>query len=180
MQHPTSNRISLILLAAGLAMAAMYICFSPPMAVAQGSYPPVAIYKEPHRILPPISAPGAINPDITQANIKTTICVAGWTATVRPPTSYTDKLKAALMAQFRMPGVAGDEELDHRVDLAEGGAPRDPKNLWLEPWPDAHLKDRLEVLIHKETCSGKMTLAQGRAIFLGDWWAEYNRRYEVK
>ncbi|MEU1596054.1 hypothetical protein ABZ468_25155 [Streptomyces sp. NPDC005708] len=31
--------------------------------------------------------PGAYNPDVTQSNIHSTICVSGWTATVRPPTS---------------------------------------------------------------------------------------------
>ncbi|MFF3517985.1 hypothetical protein [Streptomyces sp. NPDC002573] len=38
--------------------------------------------------------PGAYNPDVTQSNIHSTICVSGWSATVRPPTSYTNPLKA--------------------------------------------------------------------------------------
>jgi hypothetical protein len=29
--------------------------------------------------------PGALNPKVTQATIGTTICVRGWTQTVRPP-----------------------------------------------------------------------------------------------
>jgi hypothetical protein len=32
--------------------------------------------------------PGATNPKVTQANIKRTICKAGWTKTIRPPSSY--------------------------------------------------------------------------------------------
>ncbi|MGW4994883.1 hypothetical protein ACWEQ3_46110 [Streptomyces mirabilis] len=31
--------------------------------------------------------PGSYNPNVTQSNIHSTICVSGWTATVRPPTS---------------------------------------------------------------------------------------------
>src|SRR5215510_5854842 len=32
-----------------------------------------------------------LNPAVTQATIGTTICVRGWTATIRPPPSYTDR-----------------------------------------------------------------------------------------
>src|SRR5207249_230016 len=37
--------------------------------------------------------PGALNRNVKQRNIKKTICVPNWTDTVRPPTSYTNKLK---------------------------------------------------------------------------------------
>ena len=43
---------------------------------------------------PPV---GALNPAVTQATIRTTICVSGWTATIRPPVSYTAPLKLAQM-----------------------------------------------------------------------------------
>ena len=33
----------------------------------------------------PVDTPGAINPKVTQDNIHQTICVQGWTKTVRPP-----------------------------------------------------------------------------------------------
>jgi hypothetical protein len=35
----------------------------------------------------PACTPGALNPDVTQASIGSTICVSGWTATIRPPTA---------------------------------------------------------------------------------------------
>ncbi|WP_255637963.1 hypothetical protein [Amycolatopsis sp. DSM 110486] len=82
--------------------------------------------------------PGTYNPDVTQSNIHSTICVSGWTATVRPPTSYTNPLKVQ--------GIADYEE-DHMVPLELGGAPRDPKNLWPEPYSGtqaAHTKDGTE------------------------------------
>ena len=37
--------------------------------------------------------PGAINPDITQANIQQTVCLRGFTKTIRPPAYYTSRLK---------------------------------------------------------------------------------------
>jgi len=48
------------------------------------------------RFLPlpdPSCTPGVTNPAVTQSTIGSTICVSGWTATVRPPTSYTNPLK---------------------------------------------------------------------------------------
>jgi hypothetical protein len=38
----------------------------------------------------PTRTPGAINPAVTQANIGETICMKGWTKTVRPPERYTE------------------------------------------------------------------------------------------
>lgn len=45
--------------------------------------------------------PGATNPDVTQETIHQTICVPGWTATVRPPSSYTTKLKTHQIKEYR-------------------------------------------------------------------------------
>src|SRR5689334_15986180 len=52
----------------------------------------------PHRagsasLYPDGQTPGATNPHVTQANIRTTICVVHWTTTIRPPVSYTNALK---------------------------------------------------------------------------------------
>jgi hypothetical protein len=44
--------------------------------------------------------PGSLNPDVTQATIGSTVCVRGWTSTVRPPTSYTSALKVQQMAEY--------------------------------------------------------------------------------
>ena len=44
--------------------------------------------------------PGFANPDITQANIADNLCNPTWsTSTIRPPTSYTNSLKATQMQQ---------------------------------------------------------------------------------
>ena len=37
--------------------------------------------------------------NVTQATISSTICKTGWTATIRPPASYTNALKRAQLAE---------------------------------------------------------------------------------
>ena len=78
--------------------------------------------------------PGSINPNVTQANIGQTICVPGWTATVRPPSASTSALK---FAQIIMYGYEDQDRThyqeDHLVPLQLGGAPRHPRNLWPLP-----------------------------------------------
>ena len=38
--------------------------------------------------------------NVTQATISSTICKTGWTATIRPPASYTNALKRAQLAEW--------------------------------------------------------------------------------
>jgi hypothetical protein len=106
----------------------------------------------PARIYPDLAlTPGASDPNVTQANIKQTICVAGYTRTVRPPESYTEPLKLQQIASLRLPGRASDYEEDHVIPLEVGGHPRDPRNLWPEayaPSPGAREKDRVETFLH--------------------------------
>jgi hypothetical protein len=55
-----------------------------------------------------------------------------------------------------------------------------PHNLWPEPWHgdrNAHDKDKLENHEKHAVCAGEITLAQCQAVFLGDFWAEYDRIY---
>lgn len=123
--------------------------------------------------LPPASSPGAVSSVVSQASIRTTICVSGYTATVRPAAGYTDALKRQQMASEGLPGPTSLYEEDHRVPLEVGGNPTSPLNLWPEPWDGphgAHAKDTIENRVHKDVCSGTLTLAQGQAVFLGDWW----------
>lgn len=41
----------------------------------------------------PLHTPGAVDPAVTQDNIDRTICVPGYTRTVRPPAAYTNRIK---------------------------------------------------------------------------------------
>jgi hypothetical protein len=117
---------------------------------------------------------GAVDPNVTQANIHQTICKAGYTASVRPPVSYTAPIKRALWVKAGMPGHLADYELDHIVPLEVGGAARDLANLWLQPWAGttgAHAKDAVENRVHSEVCAGTITLAVGERCFRIDWRA---------
>lgn len=130
-------------------------------------------------IQPPADVPGVVNPAVTQDNIGATICVRGWSAKQRPPTSYTEPLKLRLL---KASGYADqnpqDYELDHRISLENGGSPTDPANLWVEPYLgkcNARDKDRLENRLHALACTGKITLAEDQAALTGDWTEAYRR-----
>jgi len=106
--------------------------------------------------------PGVVNPEVRQATIRQTICVRGWTRTVRPPTAYTSELK---LRQLREYGLAGDPsgyQEDHLISLELGGHPTDPRNLWPEPLPHAADVDKVENELNALVCSGKITLAEGQ------------------
>ena len=111
----------------------------------------------------PRRTPGVLNPDVTQANIRSTICKHGWTSTIRPPSSYTDDLKRRQMRQYRETGTTSDYQEDHFISLELGGDPIDPRNLWPEPYPRASQMDQTENQLNAEVCSGQLTLAQGQA-----------------
>jgi hypothetical protein len=106
--------------------------------------------------------PGALNPDVTQANIRTTICVRGWTRTVRPPVEYTNDLKVRQMRDYGESGPTSAYQEDHLISLELGGDPRDPRNLWPEPYPRAAEVDQIENELNAKVCSGDLTLANAQ------------------
>jgi hypothetical protein len=107
----------------------------------------------------PALTPGATNTNVTQATIRSTICVHGWTATVRPPTSYTSSLKRRQLRDFGLPGPSSGYQEDHLISLELGGDPTDPRNLWPEPYPRAGDVDRIENELNAKVCSGGLALA---------------------
>ncbi len=127
----------------------------------------------------PSSRPGALNPDVTQSTIGSTICVSGWTATIRPSSSYTTNLKIQQIGQYGYTDTStADYEEDHLISLELGGAPRDPANLWPEPYSasladgrdtGARVKDTFENALKREVCAGQITLAKAQAE-IGTHW----------
>ena len=71
----------------------------------------------------PNCTPGALNPVVTQVTIDQTICVTGWTKTVRPSADITQQEKAASMAAYGVGGPMSDYEYDHLVSLAIASEP---------------------------------------------------------
>jgi hypothetical protein len=110
----------------------------------------------------PVLTPGALNPNVTQANIHETICVRGWTKTVRPPVEYTNALKVEQMREYGETGDPSDYQEDHLISLELGGDPRDPRNLWPEPYPRAAKVDTIENELNAQVCSGELSLADAQ------------------
>jgi hypothetical protein len=106
----------------------------------------------------PVRTPGVLNPDVTQASINSTICVHGWTKTIRPSTSYTNDLKRKQMREYGVGGSRSDYQEDHLISLELGGHPTDPRNLWPEPYPRASDVDSIENDLNAKVCSGELSL----------------------
>jgi hypothetical protein len=127
----------------------------------------------------PRCTPGALNPAVTQHTIGSTICLAGWTSSVRPPESVTEPEKLASMRSYGLPSRASAFEYDHLVPLELGGAVNDPRNLWPEPDYASRAgfylnpKDHLERALNRLVCRGQMTLARAQLLIARDWASAY-------
>jgi hypothetical protein len=106
--------------------------------------------------------PGVVNPAVTPATLRGTVCRKGWTATVRPPTTYTNELKRRQMRARGLRGPPSAYQEDHLISLELGGSPTDPRNLWPEPYPRAAEVDRIENELNARLCSGELTLDQAQ------------------
>lgn len=66
-------------------------------------------------------------------------------------------------------------EIDHLISLEAGGAD-DIRNLWPQPAPQFHWKDRLEDREHALICSGKVSVVQAQSELAHDWPEAYAKR----
>ncbi len=116
---------------------------------------------------------GATNPDVTQATILSTICVSGYTATIRPPESYTYPLKVQSIHDYGYNDTnLSDYEEDHLIPLEVGGSPTSVSNLWAQPRYGTYTaadKDSFENYLHAEVCGGNITLAEAQHEIATDW-----------
>ena len=127
----------------------------------------------------PLITPGAVNPEVNPDTMATTICVPGYTKTIRPPSDYTDRLKKLQMERYgyedRNPR---HYEEDHLIALSIGGAAADANNLWPQPrqgrW-SAREKDQLERVLHRMVCAGQLPLRQAQQAMAQDWIASYQQ-----
>ncbi len=127
--------------------------------------------------------PGATNPAVTRATLRSTICVSGWSTRVRPPESYTEPLKIRQIAEYGYRDrKLGDYEEDHLIPISLGGALRDPRNLWPEPHHvklasgtdvGSYVKDGLEESLHAAVCDGRVSLAVAQHDFSTNWIAAW-------
>jgi hypothetical protein len=116
---------------------------------------------------------GRTNPAVTQATVHSTICVSGYTATIRPPWSVTSKVKTEMAAEQHV--SVADVILDHVVPLEGGGAPgslTDHRNFMLQPRAQSYVKDRLEDEMRDDICSGRVPLHTAQ-VAMADGWQDY-------
>ena len=127
----------------------------------------------------PKITPGAINSDVTQFNIMSTVCKKGYTKSIRPPANFSNKLKRRQIEQYGYANVRmKDYEEDHLIALSIGGNPTNERNLWPQPrnsqWGAAE-KDHLEAVMLKMLCRNEITLSQAQSEMANDWISAYKR-----
>lgn len=126
--------------------------------------------------------PGALNPAVTPATLRETICRrGGYTRSVRPAERYTEALKRAQIREYGYSDRRlGDYEEDHLISLELGGSPDSPRNLWPEPhhvvggW-GSYAKDRLENRLHWMVCHGQISLSRAQYLISHDWIGAYRK-----
>ena len=162
-----SSRPRLLAAVTSGALSAMLLMATPATAAGHGGLPD------------PVRTPGATSSAVSPENISSTICVSGYTATVRPSSSYTTALKRAQLATGyakRGDMSTSDYEEDHLISLELGGDPRAEANLWPEPyfgrW-NARVKDRLENFLHRVVCNHQLGLRDAQRQEATDWKGAY-------
>jgi hypothetical protein len=116
----------------------------------------------------PALTPGAIMPGVTAADV----CTPYYTKRVR---SVSSSERDQVYRNYKTANVSKKHELGHFISLELGGS-NSPSNLWpesYEPRPGAHEKDRVENFLHREVCSGQMTLEEAQRKIVTDWYAVY-------
>ena len=125
-------------------------------------------YRDHGQLPDPRCTPGSIDPAVTQADIRSTICKKGWTATVRPPESQTERFKFDVAYPAYRTPQSERTELDHLVPLELGGS-NDATNLWPESPPTPNPKDKVENALNAAVCDGRVKLAAAQAAIAADW-----------
>lgn len=127
----------------------------------------------------PHCTPGATNPRVTQADLASTVCKSGYTASIRPPADITDREKRASEAAYGFTGKASTTEYDHLISLELGGDPNSPLNLWPEPNKTGaadvnNPKDRVEDTLRTLVCNALhkkayLPLAKAQYLIATNW-----------
>jgi hypothetical protein len=127
-----------------------------------------------------LHAPGKPNSQLTPGDVLTTdanvVCVSGYTQTVR---NVPESLKAQVYQEYGVTNrQPGDYEVDHLISLELGGS-NSLRNLWPESYVsqplNAHVKDKLENVLHDLVCAGRMKLSAAQRLIANDWTLAYEK-----
>lgn len=102
------------------------------------------------------------------------LCVALYTAKVR---NVPESEKKQVYTEYGFTTNKGTCpcEVDHFISLELGGS-NDIKNLWPESYTNprgARVKDQVEDYLHRQVCSGNMTLAEAQKAISTNWKTVY-------
>lgn len=120
------------------------------------------------------------NPQLTPGAVLTTnatkVCVSGYSRAVR---HVTQAMKKQVFQNYGLdyPQPRGAYEVDHFIALELGGS-NDISNLWPEPanpTPGFHEKDDVENYLHKQVCSGAISIEEAQDAIRTDWYAVYQK-----
>jgi hypothetical protein len=125
----------------------------------------------------------ALTPGITRDVTLNELCTTS-TKLVR---NVPESEKIAVYEEYGMSGNVRDvckagAEVDHLISLELGGS-NDIKNLWPESFCgscNAHMKDRLENVLHALVCKGLMTLPDAQYAITHDWRIAYQQYVDTK
>ena len=111
-----------------------------------------------------------LNQSVRAETLSETICLRGYTRTIRPPANVTNTIKYEML---RKKGYAisamHDFILDHKIPLSLGGAPNDLRNFMLQTEDESKDKDRVELCLAKTVCSGRLALDEAQREIWLDW-----------
>jgi hypothetical protein len=103
----------------------------------------------------PICTPG----DVETMSVEV---VCGTSTRTRRSVSESERRQVFASYGIVFPPPPGAYELDHLIPLELGGS-NDVKNLWPEAAPGYREKDIEENFLHREVCSGRMSLEVAQA-----------------
>ncbi|WP_031072764.1 hypothetical protein [Streptomyces sp. NRRL WC-3742] len=177
---PRPHRLATVLATAALTGAALTTgaaAHAAPAAHTAGSTLAASCSQAYLPLPDPACTPGATNPDVSQDTIDSTICVGGYSTSIRPSTSYTNRLKIQQIAQYGYDDTnTADYEEDHHIPLSLGGHPTDPRNLWPQPryatgsnGNTAADKDTVEYKLYKAVCNHQVDLVPAQQAIATDW-----------
>lgn len=126
--------------------------------------------------------PGAVNPHVVADmsgdkrilnGLEMNICAKDFRATaIRGTIKNFPKLKREACAEYGVAKCDASVEGDHLISIEIGGCQDCLTNLWPQPMDEAKIKDhKVEDVLPKLICAGKLTLSQAQACIASDWAA---------
>jgi hypothetical protein len=111
--------------------------------------------------------PGSLDPRVTQATIRSTICSPSWRMRAQPMAAFLQKLKNRQMRQYHDVGPPSAYAEDALVPVGLGGSASAPANLWPENLALAKRRNTLEQALNRQVCSGASTLRAAQRRIVG-------------